>query len=76
MDWYLGPATSSKSTWTDYEWYLNQGGSMGRNLRGSGGVTYGGPLYPTIFNVVVDTVLQHWASLVEEKAGGQDRCGS
>ena len=32
---------------------------------------YGDPLSPIIFNVVVDVVLQHWASLVEENAGGQ-----
>ena len=28
-----------------------------------------------IFNVVVDAVVRYWASLVEERAGGQDISG-
>ena len=34
-------------------------------------MTQGDPLSPTIFNVMVNEVVQHWDSLVEERAGGQ-----
>ena len=37
IEWDLSPAASSESTGTDYECYLNQGGTTGSNLRGSGG---------------------------------------
>ena len=43
-------------------------------FKGFWGVTQGVPLSPTIFNVVMDAVLQHWASLVEDNEEGQDRC--
>ena len=36
---------------------------------GKRGVTQGDPLSPTIFNVVVDTVVCHWESLVTERNG-------
>ena len=39
-------------------------------FRGERGVTQGDPLSPTIFNVVVDTVVCHWESLVAEREGG------
>ena len=32
----------------------------------------GDQFYPTIFNVVVDAVVRHWAQLVEERVVGQD----
>ena len=35
----------------------------------------GHPLSPTIFNVVVDAVVQYWVEDMVERAGGQDRCG-
>ena len=35
---------------------------------GARGVTQGDPLSPTIFNVVVDTVVSHWVTLVVEDA--------
>ena len=35
-------------------------------------MTQGEPLSPTIFNVVVDSVVHHWISLVEGGVGGQD----
>ena len=34
------------------------------------GVTQGGPLPPTIFNVVVDTVICHWVMLVAGEEAG------
>ena len=36
------------------------------------GVTQGYPMPPTIFNVVVDTVVHHWESLVAETVGGDN----
>ena len=38
-------------------------------FRGETGVTQGDPLSPTIFNVVVDTVVRHEESLVAERKG-------
>ena len=36
-------------------------------------MTKGDPLYPTISNVVVDTVVRNWGSLVAERAGGGEQ---
>ena len=36
------------------------GGYYGTAFKGERGVTQGDPLPPTIFNVVVDTVVHHW----------------
>ena len=41
-----------------------EGGYYSEPLRGERGVTQGDPLLPTIFNVVVDTVVCHWESLL------------
>ena len=43
------------------------GGYYGTAFRGERGVMQGDPLSPTIFNVVVDVVVQHWVKgLVDE----------
>ena len=47
------------------------GGYYGKSFKGFRGVTQGDPLYPTIFNVVVDTVVRQWVDEILEKAGGQ-----
>ena len=36
-------------------------------------MTQGGLILPTIFNVMLDTVVHHWEYLVEEGGGGDDR---
>ena len=49
------------------------GGYYGAAFRGERGVTQGDPLSPTIFNVVVDTVVRHWVTgfLEESEARGE-----
>ena len=49
------------------------GGYYGAAFKEFRVVTQGDPLSPTIFNVVVYTLVRHWSSLVEEISGGQDR---
>ena len=43
------------------------GGYYRQTFRGERGITQGDPLSPTIFNVVVDSVIRHWESLVTER---------
>ena len=46
------------------------GGYFGSHSKGKRGVTQGGPISTTIFNVVVDAVMNYWVSVVEETEGG------
>ena len=52
---------------------MKEGGYYGLEFKGNRGVTQGGPLSPTIFNVVVDVVVRHWFTFmvesVEERSG-------
>ena len=52
---------------------VKEGGYYGLEFKGNRGVTQGGPLSPTIFNVVVDVVVRHWFTFmvesVEERSG-------
>ena len=41
------------------------GGYFGNLFKGYCGVTQGNPLPPTIFNVVRDTIILHWVTVVE-----------
>ena len=47
------------------------GGYYRAALTGAQGVMQGDPLTPTIFNMVVDAVVQHWVSVMVEGAGEQ-----
>ena len=47
------------------------GGYHGTAFKGDCGVMQGDPLSPTIFNVVVDVVVMHWAMVMLE--GAEDR---
>ena len=40
------------------------GGYFGRPFKGYHSVTQGKPLYPTIFNVVMDAIIRHWGAMV------------
>ena len=51
------------------------GGYYGAAFQGSRGVTQGDPLSSTIFNVVVDAVVQHWATVVVAGAEEQGERG-
>ena len=48
------------------------GGYYGKAYKGERGVTQGDPLSPSIFNVVVDAVVQHWVMgvIAEAEARG------
>ena len=39
-------------------------GFFGHPFKGYQGVTQGYPLYPTIFNLVVDALIRHWVTVV------------
>ena len=49
---------------------MQAGGCYLEHFRRERGVIQGDPLLPTISNVVVDAVVIHWQSLVEEREGG------
>ena len=54
---------SCRILWEYWEWLqmvVGAGGYHGTEFQRFRGMTQGDPLYPTIFNVVVDAVFQHW----------------
>ena len=51
------------------------GGYYGAYFKGLREVMQVDKLYHTILNVVIDKVVRHWDSLVEERAGGKDGSG-
>ena len=59
--------------WYRFHMVACAGGYCEESFQGFQGVTQGEPLYPIIFNMVVDAVVRHWISLVEVGAGSQDR---
>ena len=52
----------------------NGGEYYGAAFKGAQGVTQVDPLSPTIFNVVVDSVVRHWVSVMVESAEEQGGC--
>ena len=44
--------------------------------RVSSGVTQGNPMFPTIFNMVVDAVIHHWATVVSGEKTGPEGFGT
>ena len=46
------------------------GGYFGRPFKGCQGFTQGDPLFPTIFNVFVDSVIHHWVTVVMPTEAG------
>ena len=51
------------------------GGYFGHTLKGDRGVMQGYPLYPTIFNVVVDSAIYHWVTVVTPTEAGTGGLG-
>ena len=51
------------------------GGYYGKAFKGERGVTQGGPLSPTIFNVVVDVVVRHWVNGLVDEAEAKGETG-
>ena len=56
--------------WERMKMVVQAGGHYREPFHRERGVTQGDPLFPTIFNVVVDAVVNHWKSLVAEQEGG------
>ena len=52
-----------------------KGGYYGAAFKGSRGVTQGYPLSPTIFKVVVDAVVRHCVTVMEEGAEERGKRG-
>ena len=50
--------------WVQLHIEAKAGGHYGPSFQIHRGVTQGDPLSPTIFNVVVDAVIQHWVTVV------------
>ena len=50
------------------------GAYYGAAFAGAPGVTQVDPLYPTIFNLVVDAVVRHWLSVMVEVAKERGKC--
>ena len=54
--------------WDRMTMVARAGGYYGKGFKGGRGMTQGDPLSPTIFNVVVDAVVCHWATLAVTEA--------
>ena len=68
----VGPSARRLLTtyWRHLTMVAREGGYYGKAFKGERGVTQGDSLSPTIFNVVVDAVVQHWVNgLVDEVEG-------
>ena len=59
--------------WERLQMVARVGGYYIEPFHGERGITHDEQLLPTIFNVVVDTVVRHWESLVAEREGGRQQ---
>ena len=57
-----------RAYWGKSTMVAQAGGYCGNGFKGARGVTQGDPLSPTIFSVVVDSVVCHWVTLAVEEA--------
>ena len=66
----VGPSARRllKTYWRRLTMVARAGGYYGEAFKGERGVTQGEPLFPTIFNVVVDAVVRHWVCGIVDKA--------
>ena len=56
--------------WDRLTMVVKAGGYFIRLFKGYRGVTQGDPLYPTIFNMVVDAIIRHWVTVVTPSESG------
>ena len=64
-----------KTYWRHLAMVARAGGYYGTAYKEERGVTQGDPLSPTIFNVVVDAVVQHWVNGLVDEAEAQGETG-
>ena len=64
LEYGIGPQARKllKTYWHRLIMVARAGGYYKTAFRGERGVTQGNPLYPTIFNVVVDAVVRNWVN--------------
>ena len=55
--------------WRDAELVCRASGYYGRRFRARPGITQGGPLSPTIFNLMVDAIVREWAMVLQAEHG-------
>ena len=67
--------TLLKTYWHHLTMVERAGGYYGEAFKGERGVMQGDPLSPTIFNVVLDAVVQHWVQGVVEEAEARGELG-
>ena len=61
--------------WRRLTMVARSAGYYGTVFGGERGVTQGDPLYPTIFNVVVDAVVRHWVNGLVDEAEAKGEMG-
>ena len=61
--------------WGRLHMVVKSGGYRGHPFNVFHGVIQGNPLFPTIFNVAVDTVMRHWVVEVAEEEAGPEGLG-
>ena len=73
----LGPNTRRLLTnyWHRLIMVIRAGGYYGMTFGGDRGVTQGNSLFPTIFNVIVDAVVQKWENGFMEEAEARGERG-
>ena len=64
-----------RTYWRRLSMVDRSGGYYGEAFKGARGVTQGDPLSPTIFNVVVDSVVSHWVTMAMAEADKQGERG-
>ena len=57
-----------RTYWGKMTMAARAGGYYGTAFKGARGVTQGNSLSPTVFNVVVDAVVNHWVTLTIDEA--------
>ena len=73
----VGPSARRLLTtyWRRLTMVARAGGYYGKALKGERGVTQDDPLYPTIFNVVVDAVVRNWVNGLVDEAEEKGKMG-